>query len=639
MAEPSTRTTGDLVSTIARYRHLVALAAAVLFFAVLTPAPEDQDTQFTTAGPGDTALAAGEGLTAGDGVGQATSGQAGGSRAGVGGAGSTINANGGGGALGSSTVVSGSGGGGAGGTASPNGSTTGATPNAQAAPGGDGSIKLVANCDPATGRIKVPTIYAPPCVPAYTGDNGGATAQGVTGDAIRIVFYRIPVSAGTEAALTAAGASNNWEDTLATFTAYVDYFSANYNLYGRKIELYTKEATGADDDDAAAQADAIDIAKRIKPFAVTAPGGGGTLNAFSQTLADHGIICICGVSQPQNFYQDRSPYLGYTTLMSSTQGYVHRSEYVCKRLGHAKAAHAGFRDTPADPMADEARSYAIVYYETEDKAYKAGVDYFEQLLAGCGIHLATRIEYVFDAATLQSQASSMISRMKSDGVTSVIFSGDPIAPAVFTQEATKQRWFPEWIVTGSALTDTNLFARTYDQAQWANAFGISYLEGLYAPTDSDAYKLHMWQFGTEPQADNTYPVIYSVAFPLFTGIHMAGPNLTPQTFQQGLFSYPPTGGGPTAPLVSYGDHGIWSAPDFTAYDDITEVWWDPNATGPDQLGNQGRGMYRYVANGKRYLPGQQPNGAPDVFNTENAPTFFDQRPASDTGPDYPPPSG
>ncbi|GIR37194.1 MAG: hypothetical protein CM15mP49_25790 [Actinomycetota bacterium] len=41
--------------------------------------------------------------------------------------------------------------------------------------------------------------------------------------------------------------------------------------------------------------------------------------------------------------------------------------------------------------------------------------------------------------------------------------------------ATAQGYFPEWVHIGSVLADTTAFARTYDQEQWANAFGITTL--------------------------------------------------------------------------------------------------------------------------------------------------------------------
>src|SRR5207248_11594665 len=41
-------------------------------------------------------------------------------------------------------------------------------------------------CDPATGRIRYPSLYAPPCAPPYDGNNGGSTYQGVSGSEITI---------------------------------------------------------------------------------------------------------------------------------------------------------------------------------------------------------------------------------------------------------------------------------------------------------------------------------------------------------------------------------------------------------------------------------------------------------------------
>ena len=51
------------------------------------------------------------------------------------------------------------------------------------------SINWGPNCDTKVGRVKIPLTYAPPCVKPFTGDNGGATADGVTADSIKVVVY------------------------------------------------------------------------------------------------------------------------------------------------------------------------------------------------------------------------------------------------------------------------------------------------------------------------------------------------------------------------------------------------------------------------------------------------------------------
>ena len=55
----------------------------------------------------------------------------------------------------------------------------------------------------------------------------------------------------------------------------------------------------------------------------------------------------------------------------------------------------------------------------------------------------------------------------------VIFSGDPVAPPDVHRGGHGQDYFPEWIIGPTALVDTTAFARTYDQKQWAHAFGIT----------------------------------------------------------------------------------------------------------------------------------------------------------------------
>jgi hypothetical protein len=46
-------------------------------------------------------------------------------------------------------------------------------------------------CDTTTGKVAVPSGYAPPCVaPWKGGDNGGSTAPGVTKDTITVALYQ-----------------------------------------------------------------------------------------------------------------------------------------------------------------------------------------------------------------------------------------------------------------------------------------------------------------------------------------------------------------------------------------------------------------------------------------------------------------
>src|SRR5690606_134308 len=89
--------------------------------------------------------------------------------------------------------------------------------------------------------------------------------------------------------------------------------------------------------------------------------------------------------------------------------------------------------------------------------------------------IVLREPYLFDMASMPNKATELMARFKQEGITTIVFLGDPVMPIYLTQAATAQEYYPEWIFTGTALTDTNVFGRQYDQTQMEHAFGISQL--------------------------------------------------------------------------------------------------------------------------------------------------------------------
>ena len=115
-----------------------------------------------------------------------------------------------------------------------------------------------------------------------------------------------------------------------------------------------------------------------------------------------------------------------------------------------------------------------------------------------------------------------------------------------------------------------------------------------------------WYWGTDAGSVNAR-LTTPIAWWLLAGIHAAGPNLTPKTFTQGLFSIPPRGGAldnqPDSSLVAYGkgpklpyNEYALSGYDFAPY------WWDTQTTGPSNgLGTVGKGVGWFVDDAKRYV--------------------------------------
>ncbi|HMK13302.1 MAG TPA: hypothetical protein VK461_17060 [Acidimicrobiales bacterium] len=483
------------------------------------------------------------------------------------------------------------------------------------------------SCDTTTGRLKIPDYYAQPCF-ANVADNGGATAPGVTADSITVVVYLAPESDPILDFITAAIKN---DDTVAqiqqTYQDYTDMMNSLYQTYGRKVVLKFLNASGTSDNATAARADAVKAVEEMGAFAVW--GGPVLAPAWTEEIKARGVICLGCPDIP-----DPSPTV-FPIVASGDQTRLQLAEYVTKKLGGKPAQFAGDTAFQSKP-----RVFGQIFIDTPGSPAEQDAADLKKQLADGGVDLSQQIPYTLDPATLQEQASGVIQKLKAAGVTTVILTADPIAPKIFTEEATKQNYFPEWIYGGSVLVDTNAFGRTYDQQQWQHAFGISSLTARVSPDIVKQYDLHSWYFGGLAPADDTYGVLYPQPALFFAGLQAAGPNLTAQTFQEGLFAGAPAAQEPlTEATITYGDHGLWpEKPDYYGIDDFTEIWWDPNATGQDEIRKEGKGMMQFVDGGKRYFLGKWTSDL-KVFDPAGAVVIYDKLPAQETPPSYPPPPG
>ena len=498
---------------------------------------------------------------------------------------------------------------------------------------GKSNIDFGPNCDTTTGRVKIPIVYSPPCVQPFTGKNGGATAQGITGNEIKVVIWvgdpsKDPVLAGQ---IIAAGASLDTNTIKATWQGYIDIYNKMLELYGRKISVEFFDGTGSGADTAAAKSDAIAIAAK-KPFAVLG-GPAQSTSVFSDELAHRGVVCVgtCALAVPQRITTNNAGFI-FTDGPSPEQAAMITAEFIGKQAGPGKAQYAG-----DDATKNKNRVYGVVHYDTPDGQYHSQFNTLKDGLKKYKITPKADQSFFLDPAKSQENARTIITKMKSAGVTTVIYTGDPLTPAALTKEATAQDYHPEWIVGPTVLADTTFFGRTFDQEQWAHAFGVALVAGRVPQSDNPNYTLYTWFHGSPPP-NNTYNVIVPTVSVLARGLTMAGPKLTPKTFQDGLFRYPPSGGDPINPKQSWGKHGLWPSVDYWGSDDAGILWWDPNATGEDEVGKVGQGVYQYGNSAKRYTLGHFPAaGQGGLFDTSTAVTVFPQLPPESSTPAYPSP--
>ena len=486
-------------------------------------------------------------------------------------------------------------------------------------------------CNEKSGRVNAPLRNAAPCVEPWKdgADNGGATSPGVTADSIKIVVYQGEPDPLQQALIGAAGADTDPADAAQTAVDYLNMFDEIYEQYGRTLDVEVVKATGGPSDATAAQADARTIIDK-KPFAVV--GGPAQTPAYWQELVNAEILCLgtCSLAETWDVTEDAAPYL-WPTGLAPDQADLHLAEMMGKQLVGKKAEFAG------DPaLQDKERVFGWVQAETETGEYSARNDAFDKVFEEeYDGEIAARSTYLFDPNAAQETATTVVARMRDAGVTTVIMSVDPLIPKNITEEATKQGYFPEWVVGPSVLADTTIFGRTFDQEQWKNAIGISLPAARGAVELGDSYGVYDWYYGTEPPS-NTQAVILPGTERLALGIHLAGPNLTPETFRDGLFErWVPRGGGKTFTYQSWGEE-LWGRADYNSSDDASVFWWDAEATGEDETGNAGTGMLAWVDGGTRYLPGEWPEEPIPFFEKEGAVTFYDKLPEGEDFPDIEP---
>ncbi len=173
-----------------------------------------------------------------------------------------------------------------------------------------------------------------------------------------------------------------------------------------------------------------------------------------------------------------------------------------------------------------------------------------------------------------------------------------------TPKANEQGYEPEWITAGLAFVEQDIVAQLIDKNQWKHSFGIAYnaeSEPIGRSFPHAAYKTQ------RPNDEPAFGVeeIYYQLYMLAIGIQMAGPNLTPESFEAGMFAYP----GGSGPRGGWG----FGPGDYTPMDDFREIWWDTNRISPQ---NNKPGAWVQLNNGARYRKGtvpkaRRPSSRPD----------------------------
>lgn len=476
---------------------------------------------------------------------------------------------------------------------------------------GSGRSRSGLDCRPGVTQIPLST-YAAPCRPQFTGDNGGETYRGVTKDKILIVERRAPVTANSQA-VAAVGQQAGAADpavTRALRYQFLDYFNKNYELYGRQVEIREIESTGNSTEEVqgrgieAACNDATAYVKDVKAFGVW----DGSV-PFSQCAGERELLVFQAAAYyPEFFYRKYHPFL-WATVTECERISNQLAEYMAKRLLNRKAKWAG------DP-ALQAKDRIFATYVPDNDGYQFCTDITEKAMREKygATGPAPRYNYQLDVSRFPDQAAQAIVQFRSAGATTVVTACDPISIIFLTQAATNQNYFPEWLLLGTALQDTDNLGRLYDQDQAdGHMFGMSQLgstEKLIGPNSEPGQVYRNITGQTIPAGTSGD---YFTLVHLFNLLQAAGPDLNPFTLDAGAHALPP-GGGPTfsAGYWSLADapDGTVGGTDHTEIDDAREIYWSRDAIGKAD-GKKGAFLETY--GGRRFRNGEWPAEEPPVY--------------------------
>jgi hypothetical protein len=456
-----------------------------------------------------------------------------------------------------------------------------------------------AGVQPCTDRARqVPgDPYSPPCF-TFSGDNGGSTYRGVSATEIVVAVRELegPTAGEIFAQLSGQAVITSKEAVKNTVQALAEYFSSHFNFYGRSIKIvfYKGQGVGASEllggGKEAALSDAVRVSQEIGAFADIS----GITLPYADALFQQGVVNLGAPYPSREWFVSRRPYSWSifpdgTNVVASASAEILRRQPAGSIAEYAGPAYQG-----------KPRVYGIV--APENKEYQESVDRYKGALAVGGIEPKINLKYKLDIASMPNQASNIIAQLKDAGVTTVLCGCDPVMLALgLTPKANEQDYEPEWATAGLAFVDQDIVSQLIDSKQWTRAFGIAYNAESEPQGRSYPYAAFKQMRPADEPAFGVEELYYQM-YMLAIGLQMAGPNLTPDTYEAGMFAYP-GGSGP---------RGLWhfGEGDYTTTDDFREIWWDPNRISGQ---NNRPGAWVQLGGGARYLPETLPTGPAPFF--------------------------
>ncbi len=400
-----------------------------------------------------------------------------------------------------------------------------------------------------------------------------------------------------------------WPQTIekpADTQALLSYFNQRYEFYGRKLVLKGFAPKGGVFGEVSAsdmQADADRVHDEMEAFASLAyvPRAGAEHHYYDR-LARLGIVSVDShaSNREESHLAKYAPYQ-WAYLPSFDVMMRNFAEFICKSLAGRPPRYGGVGTSELETP----REFGLVYHVSDDGSSPSRTTLLAALKS-CKVEPAVVTQY--------TDAQQTVLQLKNANATSVICLCQGDQYFTMMPEATNQVYFPEWLISSYHYLDYDSAAQKYPNEQSAHAFGVTFHNKWLPQKQMPWYQAIKeadpdYETGDDGYASSAYERYYELLV-LASGIQMAGPNLTPKTFQEGMFKayFPPPGSG-RDPLYYAG--GGFSPGDHTMVQDGTMIWYSQSEMG--YTTNVRRGTFCYIKNGLRYGLGQWPRGDPKFF--------------------------
>lgn len=522
---------------------------------------------------------------------------------------------------------------------SPNGNLASFGLGSSSSIGGEADPGGLPELDPAAGgrAVKAPSTKrcvgnpprqtedpaSPPCVASYSGDNGGATYQGVSGDEVKILFYvsggfTRPSSRGSESSpqgvcYDLGKPADGEEDLQVRFSRTLQrYFNERYQTYGRFVRFIHCFDSLAQRTAEGRRSAAAEHLATFKPFAfinLTSGQAGGARDEYTEVMLRRGVLSFSSAAFQASSIFSKFPGLAWGYLPSIEQYSDQYTSFICKKVVGKPVSFSGNAGDQGKP-----RRFGLL---------RVGSDRYPELIAfakavrqkvtACGGEIVEEGTYPYaysidvgdDRVTAAQQ--NMV-RFRDAGVTTVIWPGGWESDN--TKAAAGIGYRPEWIMAGDTEIEGYDIAQFQEQSVWRHAWLVANQTREDSFDESLCYQALLDVDPEFPRQDAAYacPIRkpYESLRQLFTGIQVAGPRLHPETVDRGYHAIPPVrSDNPRVPACFY------KPGDYTCVKDAAASWWDPDSTAR----NGTRGCWRMPLGGRRFLGTEWPEG--DVLSLQN----------------------